>query len=422
MEKANAADLGTPPVGTEVKFLPVSHYFKVDKRILEIVDRSISKKALFVYLLHCRRANPKKNLGCSMAGYQNAKKCLGIAEKETYLLALEELQTKHLIKKRPDVGTRQLRTEAIEVLSFPLYDKKTKQFSVNNAKEHDHRTYNRDEDSYIIMPSIIIDSGHLKDLSVQGIFALLWLYSETKMLEYWGVNHNFLYAINTTYSKGYVHYTVFGEGYSEKIFKKNCVHAVHPNKYVLPSIKFQGNFAEALNEVKDKGLFELVPIIIRYDPEDNDMLEIIDEIFRGFIEFETKEESKNLYLIVQPGINDKIIWILRPIYAVQTPDLAPYTSRWSKLAHEAHKTYKDFDVGTSTKTKMEYIEEEDFQHFVINIKGCSSEVEVILSNIGFSNNGVELNKAAISRQKKRLIELLPNSIFRGYAAYKKHIE
>ena len=89
---------------TENKFNQEEHYFKVDRKILNIASvKDLGKAELLLYPQHCRAINPKKHLGCSLVGKKNtAKLNLGLdpakIEKTQKLLI-----DKFLLRERPDV-------------------------------------------------------------------------------------------------------------------------------------------------------------------------------------------------------------------------------------------------------------------------------------------------------------------------------
>lgn len=395
-------------------FDSTDHYFKVDRRILNINAKAISKTALLIYLMHCRRINTKKNNGCSFSGFKDAKKYLAIIDKDLYTKRLTELELKHLITQRPDIKKGCLKSTPIEVLEFPEYDKKKKQFYQDTSKEHHHRTYNSFNKKYINVPSQIIDDKYLIDMSIEEIFALLWLYSECNMHEYLGVYYNFVHKHDC--EKGFKYYgTKFGNGYSEKIYNKKCMNLNVPNKYQLPNIKFQGELQRAIENLIEKDLFNLVPILLNIDPEDQDRVKSISEFFRGLVDFSNDEQSKNLYLFADPGENKKVIWILRPKFKIKTKELELYLKDRETKYSKTKKIYDYYDIGTDLEEQEKILTEEfdDFSHFVINIKGCSEEIEDYFNCC--------INERNFEIYKNQLLEIIPKTIFRAYNNYKERM-
>lgn len=226
----------TSPEQAKEKLLPEEHYFKIDKRILDIQStKDISKSELLVYLQHCRAINPKQNLGCSFVGKKNTAKInLGLDPK-IIDKAEKTLIEKHFLRYRPDVKTGILKTTAVEVLAFPEYrppedNKSTGTFNPNPNNEHQHRKYKNS--SFINIPSAYIDQGLLKGLRRQSIFALIWLYDNINWLDYWGVDHHLIYK-KASDSLGFSKYSSFGEGFHQSIYEKICVEAAEPTNWYL---------------------------------------------------------------------------------------------------------------------------------------------------------------------------------------------
>lgn len=359
-------EIGNPP-NKEVEkkeFKASKHYFKVDRKILDLSTNMLKKSELLVYLLHCRATNKGNNMGCSLAGATRAKKVFKLPLK-SYEKALISLQEKHLLQSRPDVNTGKLRSVAIEVLHFPLYDKKTGILRLDEDRPDHHRRY-RGYD-YINIPSFLIDAGYFKSLSMQSIWGILWLYAYTNMIEYWGVDYDLVHAYNPSYGKGYTKKTVFGQGFHKSIYKKACVEVAECKKYKFSKElnNFQGIPGEGFNELIDRGIFQFKPIIIEHDEEDEDMEEVKGEVFNGLASFSDKKLN-NKYLLVQPQNNQRIIWILRPWLPVSNEDFEFFINRFDKYYQIQKKIYADHDVRTDAKEKMKYIEDDYFLDWVMD--------------------------------------------------------
>ena len=150
-------------------------YFKVPTALSEISSKSISQKALKLYLVHCRHINKRKNVGCSLAGLRSARIHIGLDE-ESFKGATEELVKKNLIVIRDDVGTGIYKGDAVEVLKFPKYNKQKNTFMRSKKKEKQHRTY--EDGEYINVPAAIVDGGWLKQMDSKSVLFLLRLYSQ----------------------------------------------------------------------------------------------------------------------------------------------------------------------------------------------------------------------------------------------------
>ena len=382
----------------EPKMDAEDHYLRIDKGILNLNKNALSKKTLLEYILHCRRLNPTKNQSCSMSGASSAKKDLGL-NKEAHEKALKELKAKHLISMRPGVGTGFLKTIAVEVMAFPNYDKKTNKFSLDDAKPHNHRTYDKSKNQYINIPSIIVDKGYLKELNIQNIFALLWLYSKTDLTDYRGVNFNFIHCFNNENKSGYEYHKTFGDGFMKSIFGKSCVEANFPNKYKLPDIEFQGCLVTSINELLGKGFFELIPILLWQDPEDKDIAKIEGEIFKGIVLF---KDSEDLYLFLEPEENIKAIWILRPHFLVKNTGYEIFEQIRKANYEYEYNRYHFNDIGTDREAKKECIKEEYFEDYLCEWKPDFYEkVDHLLRNPNEDNI-------------EEIIDILPDYVFRVY--------
>jgi hypothetical protein len=311
------------------KLNPEEHYFKVDSKILNLPKEALSKKELLVYILNCRAVNPiNKFIGCSVAGFTRAREVFNLS-KTAYQKALDMLITKKLLEIRPDIKTGIYR-EAVEVLNFPIYNIEGNTFNIDQNKEDNHRRRYKGT-IYINIPSKIIDKGYLKGLKLQDIWAILWLYNNLDMSENLGVSHELIYAYNPYYKRGYKNYNnvIFGNGFHKSIYNKTCVEAVESIEYIFSKDLngFKGNKAEAFNSLIERGLFAFVPILIEHDEEDDGIITVTNEIFKGLVGFESNTDSKNKYLLVEPRQNQKIVWIMRPRIPVINEDFSYYLNR-----------------------------------------------------------------------------------------------
>jgi len=263
-------------------------YFKVDVRVCELQVRAISEQALKIYLLHCMRLNPKQHLNCSLSGFKDANKLTGVVDKVLYQKVTDELVGKHLITLRPDVNTGWLKSTAVEVLTFPRYDAKTKRFSKDNAKTHEHRTYT--ETKYLQIPCAIIEEEHLKMLNSEDILNLLRLYHLDDYERFHGVDFREIHCYS---SKNPLGYTPF----------KN-------NKYlseVDPHDRYRANNPKlncaAINHLVGRRLVTFQPVLVYRDPVDADntyILKILKDIDSEKVVLDTPDNNQVVIHILQP--------------------------------------------------------------------------------------------------------------------------
>ncbi|GAG60289.1 unnamed protein product, partial [marine sediment metagenome] len=313
-----------------------------------------------------RAVNPiNKFIGCSVAGFTRTREVFNLSE-TAYQKALDMLITKNLLDIRLDIKTGIYR-EAVEVLNFPIYNLKNNTFNIDQNKKDNHRRRYKGT-KYINVPSKIIDKGYLKGLKLQDIWAILWLYNNLDMSENLGVSHELVYTDNPDYKRGYKNYNIsFGDGFHKSIYNKKCVEVIEPKEYFFSKDldEFQGNKPEAFNSLIERGLFALVPILIEYDEEDDGMITVKNEIFKGLVGFERHTDNKNKYLLVEPEQNQKIVWIMRPTVPVINEDFSYYINRINGQRAKQEKIYCDNDIRTEISTKKNYIKDEEFQSFLL---------------------------------------------------------
>ncbi|MDD5658956.1 MAG: hypothetical protein PHR39_02960 [Actinomycetota bacterium] len=377
------------------------HYFKIDRKILELNKESLSKKALILYILYCRSVNPRKNMGCSFLGYNGCSDYL--KNKEAFLMAKTELMQKKLIQERPDVKTGILKTLAVEVLNFPLFGKEDNDFKMNNCYGHNHRTYRKDIKQYINISSEIINRGYLKDFSINDIYGLIFLYSKLDYKNSLGIDFNVVHAYDSKNIKGFKFYSTFGAGFSRDIYKKNCVKVTNPDKYFIGKVVFIFNICEIVNRFIKLGLFEMIPVLIKTDEEDADICCITEEIYKGNVEYENDKKCKDLFLFEEPENNQKVIWILRPVYPVITKEYELFIEVRDKRKNYEYNRYHYFDISTSKKSKIEIINDEDFESFLNDWKPyLYSKVEKYFIQ-GLNENSIE-----------NIIDILPDYTYIVY--------
>lgn len=398
------------------KLNPEEHYFKVDSKILNLPKEALSKKELLVYILHCRAVNPKnKYLGCSVAGFTRAREVFNLS-KTAYQKAIDMLVNKNLLEIRPDVKTG-IYGEAVEVLNFPIYNLKGNAFNIDQNKKDNHRRRYKGT-KYINIPSKIIDKGYVKGLKLQDIWGILWLYNNLDMSENLGVSHELVHAYNPGHKRGYIEYGVtFGDGFHKSIYNKQCIEVAKHKVYWLSNdlSKVQGDKAEAFNSLIERGLFIFIPILIEYDEEDDDVITVKNEIFKGLVGFTRHTDSKNKYLLVEPKQNQKIVWIMRPTIPVINEDFSFYINRINGQRAKQEKIYCDVDIRTERSTKINYIKDEEFQYFLSeNYEDIYNNIVKVIGKKQFENliyNSYDIETEEVNaeiKKKKDLKIIKPN--------------
>jgi hypothetical protein len=392
------------------KLNPEEHYFKIDSKILNLSKEALSKKELLVYILHCRTINPNnKFMGCSVAKFTRAREVFNLS-KETYQKALDMLIAKNLLEIRPDIKTGIYR-EAVEVLNFPIYNLEDNTFKIDESKEDNHRRRYKGT-KYINVPSIIIDKGYLKGLKLQDIWAILWLYNNLDMSENLGVSHELVHAYNSDYERGYKSYnTYFGDGFHKSIHKKLCIEVLIYKEYWFSKDldNFQGNKTEAFNSLIERGLFTFVPILIEYDEEDDAIITVKNEIFKGLVRFEKHIDSEDKYLLVEPERNQKIVWIMRPTISIFNEDFSYYLNRINGQRATQEDIYCNVDIRTHRSKKISYIKSEEFRYFLIDNDEYediyNKIIEIIgerqLENLFYNNYDIERERINEEISKKK---------------------
>jgi hypothetical protein len=176
--------------------------------------------------------------------------------------------------------------------------------------------------------------------------------------------------------------------------------------------RFQGDKTEAFNSLIERGLLALVPILIEYDEEDNDIILLKNEIFKGLVGFgEHTNGSKNKYLLVKPKQYQKIVWIIRPTIPVINEDYSYYLNRINRQRVTQEEIYCDVDIRTERSKKINYIKDEEFQYFLSeNYEDVhNSIVESIgerrFEDLIYNNYNIETEEINVEIEKKKdLIE------------------
>lgn len=318
------------------KLAPAQHYFWVDKKLLAVIPDFLEKRALLLYLLYTRSRNPKHS-NCSFIGYTKARKALCLT-KIAADSARNELIQKGLIKLRPDIHPGYFKTVPVEVLDFPEFDGKN--FRPSGKPESIGWA-----DDIILMPSILIDDGKLKELSYSELKTMLFLYSICRWEECTGVDFNYVYASNKNAPTGVVPSgRTFGNGWNSSITGKQCFEVTQHNKWVInPVVSSESNhsFPTSLNELITKQLFSLFPVVIWTDTEDTAIMEVRREVFPGLVSFQGEgEEYKKKYRLASLEEGEKIIWVLRPKFPPRNKDYGVFVAMLKKQKKNSFQIYK----------------------------------------------------------------------------------
>jgi len=313
-------------------------YFKVDSRILELPKDTLIKSELLVYLMHCRADNQskKKGAGVSKSAFKRAYNELGVKSKNAYDKAMEGLIAKGMLRYREEVNTGYLKAPAVEVLELP----------------------NKKNRSFIQIPKEIIDEGHLIGSKLQEIYAILHIYKNFDPLTYLGVSYEFIYTYNKDNPNGYEFIFKFGTGYRESIYGTEAFEVLKPTHYSKYEGYFEGDICEALNSLVNRGLISWQPILLEVDEEDQELTEVKCEIYRYLI-----SNHLDKYILSKPKSNQKVIWIMWPKYAPDTPALQEYSTRRKEQTNKASKLYS-YDIKTDKEAQIEALHSEALLDFI----------------------------------------------------------
>lgn len=312
-------------------------FFKVDDKFFTTYG-AISKKAVLLYLLMCRRINNKKNQGCIFTGKTDAKKSLGLNQ-QAYDMAFKELIDNHFITERRDIGTRFFKDSAKEILAFPTYHKGlfARGFSSyktvgdggapqNIIDNHRRTTCGK----FFNVPCRLIDGGLLKAIKADAaagagfplneIYSLLWIYA------------------NLTWENGGFDYT---KAYMkpEKI-TLNAGRSIVSNKSIY-SIEDKSVFftLDALNGLHDKGLWGFTYCVFDTDKEDKDIKRYRRDLFSlSFKDY--KEHQAALLDFEFDSKTAVIIGVIRPKIPLMTESYKAFLERSLSSTQDANALYK----------------------------------------------------------------------------------
>ena len=229
---------------------------------------------------------------------------------------------------------------------------------------------------------------------------MLWLCDKTDLINFRGVDYNFIYKYDSSLKKGYSNYTKFGGGFLPEIFEKQCVEATTPDKWNFQDIDFQGDMALAVEELMEKNLYELVPILLHTDPEDPEITRIENEVFKGIVPL--GKESEDRYLFLEPEKDIRVIWILRPKLMVNNKAYDIYEDIHQKIYNLSKYLYRSTDLNTATEIKSDIVREEEFFDYLEDWK--PEEFEKVKQYV------VDPTEEDI----KKVVEILPTCVFCVY--------
>jgi hypothetical protein len=337
-----------PEPKTEKKFTERDHYFWLDRKLIELPKDALSLKALLAYIMYCRHWNPKRD-NCTWAGRKNARKHYGLNE-QALILANQELISKHFIKHRPEVNTGFYRRGSVhEVLPFPSYTGGAFQ-CVEGRRDLQTAVRNG---GVIAVPSLLVDSNILIGLPPERIKLLLNLYGELDLKNCLGVKHWVVCAGSRNLALGAERYgTRFGGGFNKSITGRDAYEVPWPDDW-RPGESIAHGFPEilqALNEFMDSGVIRLVPVVLKTNPHDSGMTEIVREVFKGLVAFNSRShrDAKNKYMTVLAE-GEKVVWVVRPVHLARNQDFLDFTTRADFELAEAKFLYKRYDPTSDTE-------------------------------------------------------------------------
>lgn len=345
-------------------FSKEEHYFKVNRKILEIASvTDLKKSELLIYLHHCRAINPKgKTLNCSVVGVNALSQNLKL-DKKIIETATKSLIEKHFIKERPDVKTGMYKTTAIEVLPYPKYTPPIKNKAKGSFSPYKKKKM---ENSFIQIPSVLIDQGIISSkLERQVIFTILYLYSSIDWQLYWGVDYN-LVRLDTGKSKGFIKEKTFGQGFHPAIYKKNCYKVLIEdfNIVIKSDNKFlQGNLKYSIDFLINEDIFKYIPVLMEKDIDEPDIIRKQREIFKGLVSFKNDEENKFSYRFSEDNIDNKMVYgILQPddCFCVKNPSYDAYHEIRLESLKKQHNIYSKDYFRTRVDEHIKLVNTSDF--------------------------------------------------------------
>ena len=325
------------------------NYFKVSDLLL---DTDIKKSELWVYLTHCRHRG-EKSKGYSIAGINAVQGHFGKSIKEkTYIQCINSLKDKGLIN---EVDTKENKI-------FTGFFKIDKAIEIIKGKTN------------IQIPIDLLDKKIITNLSIEEIKDVIRLYSLYDPLgSYGGLDYNYINAVNKDTSNGAKHirdeenkFITFGSGYNRVIHKKRAYKIEYPTEYIS-DLKID------INKYMNMRLFKLKPVILEYDIDDEDLTELKGEVFQDLVKF--RKELRSKYITVLKD-NQKVIWVLEPVYPVKNPKYEEYLKHRAIARERAIDIYSNTDEATNKETLRKLIYGYDLIYFIDEQLGDRKDIEV----------------------------------------------
>lgn len=284
-------------------FNPQDHYFWIDGQFLTDIEQ-FKKRDILMYLLHVRASNTKFG-NCSTVSYLKARSTMGL----TYM-AVDASNDFLILKRLLEKNSK----KSIRVLNYP------QSLGENSSRATIRRDMSFSIDGRIFIPSKIVDSGLLKDLSPLQLKVLLYLYKNCHWAECMGVDFQAVQAWNPKYKTGIRE-------------EKGKLSVAEPKGWVLhPQVKslFGKGIYEVLNEFMGRKLFRLFPIVIKRDPDDPMIESVVRAIDSISVPHYTDGEiarDNNVYPIKPLEADCRVVWALMPCYAAKNDDYRTYLKR-----------------------------------------------------------------------------------------------
>lgn len=297
------------------------NYFKVSDLLL---DTDIKKSELWVYLIHCRHRGIKSK-GHSIAGLNATVRTFGNSiNKKVYDKCINSLIDKGLIQY------------ADEEIKKGFY-KTDKAIKVIEGKKN------------IQIPIELLDKKIITNLKESEIKDIINLYSLYDPLgSFGGLDHSYTKAINDNTTIGAEYLTIFGGGFHRVIHGKKAYKIEYPTKYVRGS-----DFNIDLNKYIDMKLFKLKPVIQEHDPDDEDLSNLIGEVFGDLVRFESTEKNHKYITVLED--NQKVIWVLEPVYPIKNVKYREYLKYRGMAIKKAIEIYSSIDETTQRDTILRFI-------------------------------------------------------------------
>lgn len=197
----------------------------------------------------------------------------------------------------------------------------------------------------IQIPIQLLDKKIITSFKVDEIKDIIRLYSLYKPLaSIGGLDYNSIYAVNNKNNNGVAYLTRFGGGFSRVIKGKKAFRVENAKTYINNT-----DYNIDINKYIGMKLFKLKPVIVEYDAEDKELNQLKSEIFKGLVQF-SNEDSQSAYITTELKENQKIIWILEPIYHVKNEVYKEYLKNRTIAREKAVEIFGVLDESTRDET------------------------------------------------------------------------